>query len=54
MECTRNIVQDMFMNIYINKGLRDCDIRRVFHPKDKTKSKEEILPHFIPEEAEKL
>ena len=31
---------------------RDCRIRRIFHPKDKTK--EEFLPKFIPEEAEKL
>jgi len=26
----------------------------VFHPNDKQNGKEEVLPYFIPEEAEKL
>jgi hypothetical protein len=29
-------------------------LKRVFHPEDKQADKEEILPYFIPEEAEKL
>ena len=45
---------DVFINIYINQPLRDCLIKRVFHPKDKNLAKEEVLPKFIPEEAEKV
>ena len=29
-------------------------LKRVFHPEDKQADKEDILPYFIPEEAEKL
>jgi len=29
-------------------------VKRVFHPLDKRMGKEEILPSFIPEEAEKM
>lgn len=45
---------DVFINIYINQNLRDCLIKRVFHPKDKNLAKDEVLPKFIPEEAEKV
>jgi hypothetical protein len=30
------------------------DCKRVFHPLDKNLSNDEVLPFFIPEEAEKL
>ena len=45
---------DVFVNLYINKPLRDCLIKRVFHPKDKNLAGDEVLPKFIPEEAEKV
>lgn len=45
---------DVFINIYIDQALRECLIKRVFHPKDKNTANDEILPHFIPEEAEKI
>jgi hypothetical protein len=45
---------DFFLSIYFNQALRDMEIKRVFHPNDKQASKEEVLPYFIPEEAEKL
>ena len=34
--------------------MRDVNIKRVFHPEDKQAGKEDVLPYFIPEEAEKL
>jgi hypothetical protein len=30
------------------------NIIRIFHPNDKNNGKEEVLPVYIPEEAEKL
>jgi len=45
---------DIFMSIYVNQRLRDVAIKRVFHPQDLNKGKEEVLPCLIPEEAEKL
>ena len=45
---------DVFLNIYINQPLRDCLIKRVFHPMDKNLANDEVLPKFIPEEAEKV
>lgn len=45
---------DVFINIYIDCNLRDCLIKRVFHPKDKNLANDEVLPKFIPEEAEKI
>lgn len=45
---------DFFLSVYFNQQLRDVCIKRVFHPEDKQAGKEEVLPQFIPEEAEKL
>lgn len=45
---------DVFINIYMNQQPRDVLIKRVFHPKDKNLANEEVLPKFIPEEAEKV
>jgi hypothetical protein len=45
---------DFFLSVYFNQALRDVSIKRVFHPDDKNKGKEDVLPYFIPEEAEKL
>ena len=42
------------MSIYVDKALRDVEIKRVFHPNDKNLGKEQVLPLFIPEESEKL
>merc|ERR1711935_388159 len=44
---------EVFVSTYINQRARDCEIKRVFHPADKNEGKDEILPYFIPEEAEK-
>lgn len=43
----------MFLSLYFDQNLRDVQCKRVFHPLDKNKNKDEILPEFIPEEAEK-
>ena len=43
-----------FLSVYFDQRLRDVAIKRVFHPEDKNKAGDEILPFFIPEEAEKL
>lgn len=43
-----------FLSVYFNQALRDVDIKRVFHPEDINSAKDEVLPYFIPEEAEKL
>jgi len=45
---------DFFLSIYFNQPMRDVNIKRVFHPEDKQAGKEDVLPYFIPEEAEKL
>lgn len=45
---------DFFLSVYFDQQLRDVNIKRVFHPEDKRAGKEEVLPYFIPEEAEKL
>mmetsp|Transcript_6750 Transcript_6750/g.10855 ORF Transcript_6750/g.10855 Transcript_6750/m.10855 type:complete len:163 (-) Transcript_6750:375-863(-) len=45
---------DLYLSLYFNQALRDMDLKRVFHPVDKRKGKDEILPQLIPEEAEKL
>lgn len=42
------------LSVYFNQQLRDVNIMRVFHPNDKNQGKEEVLPVYIPEEAEKL
>ena len=34
--------------------MRDVEVKRVFHPLDKNEAKDNVLPYFIPEEAEKL
>lgn len=43
-----------FLSVYFNQRLRDVEVKRVFHPLDKNTAKDESLPYFIPEEAEKL
>ena len=43
-----------FLSVYFNQRLRDVEVKRVFHPADKNSAKDEVLPYFIPEEAEKL
>lgn len=43
-----------FLSVYFNQALRDVDIKRCFHPADMNSAKDEVLPYFIPEEAEKL
>ena len=43
-----------FLSVYFNQALRDVNIKRVFHPNDMSSAKEQVLPFFIPEEAEKL
>ena len=45
---------DFFLSIYFDQFLRDVNVKRVFHANDKQAGKEEVLPQFIPEEAEKL
>jgi hypothetical protein len=45
---------DFFVNVYFNQQNRDVLCKRVFHPNDKQAGKEDVLPYFIPEEAEKL
>jgi len=45
---------DFFLSVYFNQAMRDVNIKRVFHPADKQQGKEDVLPTFIPEEAEKL
>jgi len=45
---------DFFLSVYFNQPMRDVNIKRVFHPEDKQAGKEDVLPYFIPEEAEKL
>lgn len=43
-----------FLSVYFNQALRDVDIKRVFHPDDLNSAKDQVLPYFIPEEAEKM
>lgn len=43
-----------FLSVYFNQALRDVSIKRVFHPDDANSAKDQVLPFFIPEEAEKL
>lgn len=49
----QGITGEVFLSIYINQRNRDVEIKRVFHPADKNEGGDEILPFFIPEEAEK-
>lgn len=43
-----------YLSVYFNQALRDVDIKRIFHPDDWNSAKDEVLPYFIPEEAEKV
>ena len=43
----------VFLSIYFNQMFRDVEVKRVFHPLDTNEAKDEVLPYFIPEEAEK-
>ena len=42
-----------YLSAYFNQRLRDVEIKRVFHPLDPNTKNDQILPNFIPEEAEK-
>ena len=44
---------DFFISLYAKCELRDIQIKRVSHPKEKKPQGEPLLPKFIPEEAEK-
>jgi hypothetical protein len=46
-------IGEVFISIYINQFARDVEIKRVFHHHDKNEGDDDILPYFIPEEAEK-
>lgn len=43
-----------YLSCYFNQRLRDVCVKRIFHPLDTNSKKDEVLPHFIPEEAEKM
>jgi len=43
---------EFYLSVYFNQALRDVNVKRVFHPMNK--KSDEVLPQFIPEEAEKL
>jgi hypothetical protein len=43
----------VYLSIYFNQMFRDVEVKRVFHPLDTNEAKDEVLPYFIPEEAEK-
>ena len=43
-----------YLSVYFNQRLRDVECKRVFHPYSPNLKEEEILPAFIPEEAEKI
>jgi len=45
---------EFYLSVYFDQPLRNVNCKRVFHPLDKNKGKEEVLPILIPEEAEKL
>lgn len=47
-------VGDFFVSFYMNQALRNCEIKRVFHPEDYNEAQDNVLPQFIPEEAEKM
>lgn len=43
-----------FVSLYLDQQLRDCEIKRVFHPLDRNEAVDQVLPQYIPEESEKL
>lgn len=43
----------VYLSLYTDQWMRDCEIKRVFHPLDKNEANEAVLPTFIPEESEK-
>jgi len=45
---------DFYLSVYFNQRMRDVQFKRLFHEEDKQASKEQVLPYFIPEEAEKI
>lgn len=47
-------LQEFYLSVYLNKDLRDVEIKRVFHANDNNPNHEDHLPQFIPEEAEKI
>jgi len=42
-----------YLSAYFNQRLRDVEIKRIFHPLDTNTKDDQVLPNFIPEEAEK-
>lgn len=54
--CSTEIPQktgQFYLSIYFNQSLRFMNLKRVFHPLDKSSQTEDIWPKLIPEEAEK-
>lgn len=49
----KGITGEVFVSLYFNQFARDVEVKRVFHPADNNEGNDEILPYFIPEEAEK-
>lgn len=47
-------LKEFYLSVYLNKDLRDVEIKRVFHANDNNPAHENHLPQFIPEEAEKI
>ena len=48
---------EFHLSIYIDTDLRDCEIKRIYpdsYEFTKDELKDEVLPEFIPEEAEKI
>ena len=43
----------VYLSIYLSLAMRDVECKRVFHPQDPNSANDEVLPYFIPEEAEK-
>lgn len=49
-----NTLAEFYLSLYVNQPLRDVEIKRIFHPEDRNENGDEVLPFFIPEEAEKI
>lgn len=45
---------EFYVSFYVNQYMRDVEFKRVFPPGDQNEARDEVLPQFIPEEAEKL
>ena len=47
------VLGEVYVSIYFDQSCRDVECKRVFHPKDTNTANDQVLPYFIPEEAEK-